>query len=150
MSTKLKLMGVDVASLGDAHGANPGARSYSYVDERKQLYKKLVVSEDGKRLLGGILVGAADDYDAWLPMMLNDMPLPEQPEQMILPAIAGGGKSVSLGVAGLRNTAQICSCNNVSKGALCAAVDAGCTTLYPGNSYFTWCAWAKFAPSTPW
>ena len=45
MSTKLKLMGVDVASLGDAHGATPGARAYAFVDERKQVYKKLVVSE---------------------------------------------------------------------------------------------------------
>ena len=60
LSTKLKLMGVDVASLGDAHGALPGARAYSFVDERKQLYKKLVVSEDGRKLLGGILVGAVE------------------------------------------------------------------------------------------
>ncbi len=129
MSTKLKLLGVDVASLGDAHGALPGARSYSFADERRQLYKKLVVSEDGKKLLGGILVGAAEDYDTWLPMMLNDLPLPDQPEQMILPAVAGGAKSPAPGSMALPNTAQICSCNNVSKGALCAAVDAGCTTL---------------------
>ena len=129
MSTKLKLMGVDVASLGDAHAAAPGARSYSFVDERKQLYKKLVVSEDGKRLLGGILVGAADDYDTWLPMMLNELALPEQPEHLLLPPIGGGDKSPALGVAALPNTAQICSCNNVSKGALCAAIDTGCTTL---------------------
>ena len=128
MSTKLKLLGVDVASLGDAHAALPGARSYSFVDERKQLYKKLVVSEDGKKLLGGILVGAAADYDSWLPMMLNDLPLPDQPEQMILPALAGG-KASAPGSSALPNTAQICSCNNVTKGALCAAVDAGCTTL---------------------
>ncbi|MGB6309394.1 MAG: nitrite reductase large subunit NirB [Steroidobacteraceae bacterium] len=134
MSTKLKLLGVDVASLGDAHGALPGARSYSFVDERKQLYKKLVVSEDGKKLLGGILVGCAEDYDSWLPMLLNDLPLPDEPEQMILPMSAsagraGAGKAPALGVTALPNTAQICSCNNVSKGALCAAVDSGCTTL---------------------
>jgi len=52
MSTKLKLLGVDVASVGDAHAATPGARTYSFVDGRKDLYKKLVVSEDGSRLLG--------------------------------------------------------------------------------------------------
>ena len=89
MSTKLKLMGVGVASLGDAHAASSGARSYSFIDERKQQYKKLVVSEDGKHLLGGILVGATDDYDSWLPMMLNDLPLPDQPELLILPALEG-------------------------------------------------------------
>jgi nitrite reductase (NADH) large subunit len=129
MSTKLKLLGVDVASLGDAHGTSPGARAYSFVDERRQIYKKLVVSEDGRRLLGGILVGATDDYDTWLPMMLNDMPLPEQPEVLILPALEGGARPAGLGVSALPDTAQICSCNNVTKGALCTAVEAGSTTL---------------------
>jgi len=129
MSTKLKLMGVDVASLGDALCQSPGAKAYSFVDERKQVYKKLVVSEDGKYLLGGILVGDANDYGTWLQMMLNAMPLPEFPEQLILPAIEGAAKPAAMGVAALPNSAQICSCNNVSKGALCAAIDAGCTTL---------------------
>ena len=129
MSTKLKLMGVDVASLGDALCQSPGARAYSFVDERKQIYKKLVVSEDGKYLLGGILVGDANDYGNWLQMMLNALPLPEHPEELILPVIEGGKKPVALGVAALPNSAQICSCNNVSKGDLCAAIDGGCTTL---------------------
>jgi nitrite reductase (NADH) large subunit len=130
MSTKLKLMGVDVCSLGDAHASLPGARSYSFVDERKQLYKKLVVSEDGTKLLGGILVGDAADYDTWLPMMLNDMALPEQPEELILPVLEGGSKKKpALGVAALPAAALVCSCNNVTKGALCAAVESGCTTL---------------------
>jgi nitrite reductase (NADH) large subunit len=129
MSTKLKLLGVDVASLGDAHAALPGARAYSFVDERKQIYKKLVVSEDGKRLLGGILVGAVEDYDTWLPMMLNELPLPEQPEQLILPVFEGGTRQAGVGVAALPDGAQICSCNTVSKAAICAAVGAGCTTL---------------------
>ncbi|MGA8706493.1 MAG: nitrite reductase large subunit NirB [Steroidobacteraceae bacterium] len=129
LSTKLKLLGVDVASLGDAHGAVPGARAYSFVDERKQHYKKLVVSEDGQRLLGGILVGDAEDYGTWLQMMLNGMPLPERPEELILPALEGGKTSAVAGVGALPATAQICSCNNVTKGAICAAVGSGCTTL---------------------
>jgi nitrite reductase (NADH) large subunit len=130
MSTKLKLMGVDVASLGDAHAALPGARSYSFVDERKQLYKKLVVSEDGKRLLGGILVGTADGYDSWLPMMLNSLDLPDSPEELILPVLEGTStRSPGQGVAALPDAAQVCSCNNVSKGALCTAIAAGSTTL---------------------
>lgn len=130
MSTKLKLMGVGVASLGDAHATSSGARSYSFVDERKQQYKKLVVSEDGKHLLGGILVGATDDYDSWLPMMLNDLPLPEQPEQLILPALEGGSaRSPAAGIGALPATAMICSCNNVDKQTICAAVESGCRTL---------------------
>jgi len=129
MSTKLKLMGVDVASLGDAHAAGPGARAYTFVDERKQHYKKLVVSEDGKQLLGGILVGAVDDYDSWLPTLLNQLPLPPEPESLILPAPSGSAAGTGLGVAALPDSVQVCSCNSVTKQAICAAVAEGCTTL---------------------
>jgi nitrite reductase (NADH) large subunit len=130
MSTKLKLMGVDVASIGDAHAASPGARSYSFFDERRDIYKKLVVSEDGKRLLGGVLVGDADSFGTWLQMMLNDMQLPEFPEELILPAGSGGsGRSAGAGLAALPDTAQVCSCNNVTKGAICASISEGCTTV---------------------
>jgi nitrite reductase (NADH) large subunit len=127
MSTKLKLLGVDVASIGDAHAASPGARTYSFIDERRQVYKKLVVTEDGSRLLGGVLIGNTDDYGSWLQTMLNELPLPEYPEDLILPP-RGDAPAVH-GTTALPATAQICSCNNVSKGAICAAVDAGCTTI---------------------
>ena len=129
MSTKLKLMGVDVASLGDAHCALSNARAYSFVDERKQTYKKLVVSEDGKKLLGGIRIGDADDYGVWLQIMLDGTDLPDQPETMIVPQSAGAPLNKARGVAALPATAQSCSCNNVSKGALCSAIDAGCKTV---------------------
>ncbi|HTK96535.1 MAG TPA: nitrite reductase large subunit NirB [Pseudomonadales bacterium] len=129
MSTKLKLMGVDVASLGDAHATSPGARAYVFVDERKQIYKKLVVNGDGTRLLGGVLVGDASDYGMWLQSLLNDLPLPPQPEALILPTVGAFPKAAAVGFAALPGTAQICSCNNVSKDALCGAIEAGATTL---------------------
>ena len=128
MSTKLKLMGVDVASIGDAHGATADALNYVYSDEVAGIYKKLVVSGDQKRLLGAVLVGEAADYGQLLQFMLNAIPLPAQPEELILPARAGGAKQ-GLGVDLLPATATICSCNNVSKGALCSAVAEGCTSL---------------------
>lgn len=130
MSTKLKLMGVDVASIGDAHGNTKDSLSYQYCDEAKQVYKKLVVNKDKTRLLGAVLVGDAAEYGDLLQMMLNDMDLPEMPEGLILPATgsapkAAGGSGVDL----LPDSATICSCNNVSKADLCAAIDAGNTTL---------------------
>jgi nitrite reductase (NADH) large subunit len=130
MSTKLKLLGVDVASIGDAQGATAGARSYVFSDEVKQVYKKLVVSSDHKQLLGAVLVGEAEDYGSLLQTMLNRLELPPHPEDLILPRREGAGeKGSGLGVAALPAAAQICSCNNVSKGAICAAVDSGCATL---------------------
>jgi nitrite reductase (NADH) large subunit len=127
MSTKLKLMGVDVASVGDALGKTPGALDYVYTDPVRGIYKKLVVSGDGKQLLGAILVGDATEYGGLLQMALNAIPLPERPEDLILPAREGGGKG--LGVDLLPATALICSCNSVTKGGICDAVAAGCTTI---------------------
>jgi nitrite reductase (NADH) large subunit len=125
MSTKLKLMGVDVASIGDAHGSTPGAQSYVYTDE--VVYKKLVVSPDRKQLLGAILLGDAAAYGGLLQMVLNAISLPEHPEDLILPARSGA--PAGLGVDLLPDSALICSCNGVSKGAICAAIADGCTSL---------------------
>lgn len=128
MSTKLKLMGVDVASIGDALGNVPGSRAYQFTDERKQIYKKIVVSECGKHLLGAVLVGDATEYGALLQMMLNRIELPKDPEFLILPQSDGKAKP-GLGVDMLPASAQICSCNNVSKGQICEAVAGGCTSI---------------------
>ena len=128
MSTKLKLMGVDVASIGDAHGKTRGCRSFQYVDELKQIYKKIVVSADGKTLLGAVLVGNADEYGTLLQMALNGITLPEAPEFLILPSSDGKAKP-GLGPDALPDSAQICSCNSVTKGQICAAVGEGNTTI---------------------
>ncbi|KQV47626.1 nitrite reductase large subunit NirB [Duganella sp. Root336D2] len=128
MSTKLKLMGVDVASIGDPHAKAEGARSYQFTDERKQVYKKIVVSDCGKFLLGGVMVGDAGEYGTLLQMMLNKIELPEAPEFLILPQSDGAAKP-GLGVDALPAGAQICSCNDVSKGAICEAVADGATSI---------------------
>jgi nitrite reductase (NADH) large subunit len=128
MSTKLKLMGVDVASIGDPHARAEGARSYQFTDERKQIYKKIVVSDCGKYLLGGVMVGDAGEYGTLLQMMLNRIELPEAPEFLILPQSDGAARP-GLGVDALPAGAQICSCNDVSKGAICEAVANGATSI---------------------
>jgi len=128
MSTKLKLMGVDVASIGDPHAKAEGSRSYQFMDERKQIYKKIVVSDCGKYLLGGVMIGDASEYGTLLQMMLNRIELPEAPEFLILPQSEGGAKP-GIGVEALPAGAQICSCNDVSKGSICEAVGGGATSI---------------------
>ncbi|MCW8833912.1 MAG: nitrite reductase large subunit NirB [Colwellia sp.] len=123
MSTKLKLMGVDVASIGDAHGSTPNARSYTYVNDREEIYKKIVVSEDDKYLLGAVLIGDAAEYGSLLQFMLNKMELPSEPEGLILPSV--DGSSSGIGVEALPDSAVLCSCMNVSKADVVEAVQAG-------------------------
>ena len=128
MSTKLKLLGIDVASFGDAQGRTPGSQSYQWTDGPGQIYKKIVVCQQNKTLLGGVLVGDASDYATLLQMMLNAMALPARPESLILP-VQEGSAPKALGVAALPDSAQICSCHNVTKGDICRAVSAGASDI---------------------
>ncbi len=128
MSTKLKLLGVDVASIGDAQGATEGSRSFRFEDGQQQVYKKIVVSACGKKLLGAVLVGDAAEYGTLLQRVQNGIPLPPQPASLILPAV-DGQPAAGLGVEALPAQAQICSCNDVSKAALCSAVAGGATDI---------------------
>lgn len=123
MSTKLKLIGVDVASFGEPF--MPATKGHSIIFENKtqHLYKRINVSHDGKKLLGGILVGDAADYSMLHQVYLNGMAIPEDPAQLILPASEGGAL---LGdVMDLPDEAQICSCESVTKGQICGVIENG-------------------------
>jgi nitrite reductase (NADH) large subunit len=123
MSTKLKLLGVDVASFGDAMGHTPDCLEVVVNDAVNQTYAKLVLSDDAKTLLGGILVGDASSYGVLRPMVGER--LPGDPMALIAPAGSEGGAG-GLGVGALPPAAQICSCNNVTKGDLTEAIAGGC------------------------
>ncbi|WP_075779497.1 nitrite reductase large subunit NirB [Streptomyces acidiscabies] len=125
LSTKLKLLGVDVASFGDAHGTAEDCLEVVYSDARSGLYKKLVIARDGT-LLGGILVGDAEAYGT-LRAFTGSVP-PVSPESLVLPAGSSGG--AQLGPSALPDEAVICSCNNVTKGTIRGAVtEHACTSV---------------------
>lgn len=128
MSTKLKLLGVDVGSIGDAHGTqNPGARMFRYLDPLTQVYRKMVVTSDGRKLLGAMLVGDNSAYDTLLQYYANGIELPKEPASLILPQQSGAAPA--LGPDALPETAMICSCHNVTKGDICTAIDGGAADL---------------------
>ncbi|GAA3491670.1 nitrite reductase large subunit NirB [Streptomyces cremeus] len=125
LSTKLKLLGVDVASFGDAHGATADSLEVLYANSREGVYKKLVIGADGA-LLGGVLVGDTESYDLLRPLALSGAPLTAPPEQLVLPASIGAAP----GPVALPDEAVVCSCHNVTKGAIRSAVaDTGCADV---------------------
>lgn len=128
MSAKLKLLGVKVSSIGDANGRTENCKSYVYLNEQEEVYKRIIVSEDGKTLLGAVLVGDTADYGNLLQLALNNVELPENPDRLILPAHAGAAKP-TMGVESLPESAVMCSCFDVTKGKIAAAVAEGHTTL---------------------
>jgi nitrite reductase (NADH) large subunit len=123
LSTKLKLMGVDVASFGDYEAGPDRAVALSFEDPFAGIYKKLVFTLDGKRLIGGILVGDASEYSMFMPMSKSDQDLPCAPRDLL---VGSTSAAASLGGAdSMSDETQVCSCNNVSKGAICHAIRDG-------------------------
>lgn len=120
MSTKLKLIGTDVASFGDPFIEEPACRTIRYENKAKGIYKRINVSSDGKTLLGGILVGEAEQYNMLLQTCKNKTILPPDSEDLILGS--RGGEEAGAGVMSLPDDALICSCEAVAKGMICHEV----------------------------
>jgi len=130
MSTKLKLIGVDVASFGDPFIAEPKCKTITFTDNAKGIYKRVNISEDGKYLLGGILVGEAEQYNMLLQAVKNKTIIPPDPEDLILGSRGGSEAHGGAGVMGLPDDALICSCESVTKGMICEAVTVGIATTF--------------------
>jgi nitrite reductase (NADH) large subunit len=114
LSTKLKLLGVDVASFGDAHARTDNALEVVFTDPVQGRYQKLVVTDDAATLLGGILVGDAAHY-ATLRALVGQQ-LSADPRELLL------GNAAAASGAGLGPATQICSCRGVDKGSICSAI----------------------------
>ena len=127
MSAKLKLMGVDVASFGDYEAGPERARPLIVEDPFAGVYKKLLFSQDGTRLLGGMLVGDATEYSTLAALAKSGEALPVAPGELVNGRREGAAVA---GAGGLPDSAQVCSCNNVAKSAIRTAIcEKNLTTL---------------------
>ncbi|GMF08863.1 unnamed protein product [[Candida] boidinii] len=143
VGTRLKLMGVDVASFGDyfadtfepkwlpktkktTNDEGPKTRSLIFEDPIEGKYIKLILTKDGKYLLGGILVGDASNYTKFSALAKSRKPLPLSPSELIINKPGEDGDDIDL----LPDDTQICSCKNVSKGQITEKIrDGTCKTL---------------------
>ncbi len=121
-STKLKLLGIDVASFGDAHGTEHPAdevRHVTWNDAASSVYRRVVLSADGTRVLGGVLVGDASGAAELMAMARGMMATPIDPHLLALPIDAANVAPVP---GGVDPETLICSCNSVTAGAICRAI----------------------------
>jgi nitrite reductase (NADH) large subunit len=116
-SAKLKLLGTDVATFGDPFVDPAQSRVICVEDQVRRTYKKLVLHEDGRRLLGGILVGEASSYGALQHLARSGTTLSEGLEEL-------GVHGAPPPSGGLPDDAQVCSCNNVTAGAIRSKVQS--------------------------
>ena len=123
LSTKLKLLGCDVASFGD-NQPKPDDTDVSEMvwdDIPGGIYRKLIFNKDRSKLRGGILVGDAGDYTQLHRLYQTEGELPENPATLLAPPTARTGPVEEEEVSDDPN-AQICSCNDVTRGTIAAAV----------------------------
>lgn len=125
MSTKLKLTGVDVASFGQHDADSSIATPVVFEDPFGGVYKKILVSKDGTKLFGGILVGDASDYGRLLMTCKSDKPLSVSPAELLL----GPKGEAASAIGEMSADAQVCSCNNVSMGKICSTIAGGVCTI---------------------
>ncbi|TFK74477.1 nitrite reductase [Pluteus cervinus] len=152
LSTRLKVLGINVACFGDYFAdkkpphlvdipghrkksapptegpvsGGPVVRELCYHDPFSYVYKKYVFSKDGQYLLGGILLGDLADYAKLVSIVKKRKPLEHPPGQLILGVPRKEGESDG---DDLDDDAQVCSCYNVSKGAIVKCVSEGCNSF---------------------
>ncbi|QIK84529.1 nitrite reductase large subunit NirB [Sanguibacter sp. HDW7] len=114
---------VEAASFGDVNALTPGALEVTFADPVAKTYKKLVVSDDARTLLGGVFVGDAALYSSLRPMLGRN--LGADPSAFLAPE---GGAAVPS--ADLPDDVVVCSCANVTAGTVRGAVtEHGCTSV---------------------
>lgn len=122
LSTKLKLMGVDVASFGDYEADAETAPALTFEDPFEGVYKKLLFSRDGTKLRGGILIGDASEYGRLMMLAKTGGNLPCSPGELMH---GGRGTTAVSGFSSLPDSAPVCSCHNVLKSQICEAIRDG-------------------------
>ena len=120
MSTKLKLLGVDVASIGESRGFDK-AQFVELTDNQAGTYKKLWLDESGRYLKGAVLVGDASDYSLLLNQYLSG-------DELVGPAVDLLQQEEGAGFE-MKDDAIICSCHQVTKADIVASVQAGSHSL---------------------
>lgn len=124
-ATKLKVAGVDVASMGIKSPERDDDEFVQYSEPRRGVYKTVVVRDD--KLVGATLVG--DVRRVAFLMQAFDRGLPLPPERVSLMFDIGGAPDEATGAAELSDDAQVCNCNGVNKAAIVGCVKGGQTSV---------------------
>ena len=130
IATKLKVMGVELASMGRIGDLKDTDEVVQYSEPARQVYWKAIV-RDGK-LSAACLLGDLGPADNLMELFKADAPVPERRLEIFFTS-QSAKKNVSL--ADLPDSHQICDCNGVSKGTICTAIQAGkCTVPSVGKA----------------
>jgi len=120
VATKLKVMGVEVASMGMVEPEHKDDEVVQFSEPKRGTYKKLIIRD--RRLVGGILVGDLSKAAYLMQTFDRRTPLPDERLRLLFD-IGDPPKQVTF--EEMSASTQICNCNGVSKGAIVACVQQG-------------------------
>ncbi|GAA0918157.1 nitrite reductase large subunit NirB [Virgisporangium aurantiacum] len=123
-ATKLKVAGVDLAAMGVTGPERDDDEFVVFSEPRKGVYKSVVIRDD--RLIGATLLGDVGKAGFLMQAFDRGLPLPEERAKLFFDL---GGPATELEPAEMDDDAQVCNCNGVSKGAICATVHSGVKTV---------------------
>ncbi len=122
LGTTLKVMGIDLTSMGDVNPTSPDVEIVTHLDPKKGIYKKFVL-KDGY-LEGAILLGQSDDGG----MLLNAFKAREKLDQSALELLTAS-EEVGADPKAIPDSQRICNCNDVSKGKIVLAIQSGACSV---------------------
>jgi nitrite reductase (NADH) large subunit len=128
--TSLKITGIDVFSAGALAAADEADEEITLHDARRGVYKKLILRDD--RIVGSVLYGSVADGPWYVELMREKVDVSAFRDQLVFGRAFAERTGVppSLDVVAMADTEQVCDCNGVSKGRICAAIrNNGLTTL---------------------
>ena len=123
-ATKLKVAGVEVASMGLTEPERDTDEHIVFSEPGKGVFKSIVIRDD--KIVGATLLGDSRKVAFLQQAFDRGLPLPEERVELMFDL---GGPAAEVGVAELADDAQVCNCNGVSKGDICGAVKGGCKTV---------------------
>ncbi len=117
-ASQLKLLDLQVCSIGNPMIEPPHAKHVIDQDAEKGVYKKLVTDPAGEYLLGAILIGETSEFGRLHKRIDEKTKLPERPEEWFAPI----GKPFEA-EPDIEDDDVVCFCNYVTKADICKAID---------------------------
>ncbi|GIX07618.1 MAG: nitrite reductase [NAD(P)H] [Candidatus Poribacteria bacterium] len=124
LATRLKVLGVNLVSLGSFRDARPDDEMVTYSEPGRGVYKRLLIRNN--RLIAGCLLGDETNAEELIRLFSEDGPLPEDRARLLFGL---GGSSAPGEVTQIPDDRFICSCNQVTKGRICQAIREGHATV---------------------
>lgn len=126
LSASLKVMGIDLTSMGDVHRDDPSCEIISHLDPQRGTYQKYILQD--RQLVGAILLGIGDPSGT-LRRHFKDGSVLQESALDLLRRGASPSDGCATRPCDLADTAQICNCNLVSKGTIVKAIESGCKNV---------------------